>query len=115
MGSSYQQQVIDYMFALWAWYPWEKEFCVVWEDFYTWIPSAKPNIYLLILWAKEWVIRILANIEYSRLAWIDKSHQVWLSAQLCATEKEKYWKHLPIHGQYSVWDLKSPFRDLTEN
>jgi hypothetical protein len=99
---NYNQEVSQYLFSIWGKIKNRNWLQIVWEDFYTKIPSQRENLYLLI-WRTSWdVLRLLANIEYSRMNWWHKEQAVWLTAQICKDEHSKYWKHFPIHGKYSL-------------
>ncbi len=95
-----RDKVASFLFDIWSKFPWKQHFSVVEDSHYTWIPSTLPNLYLLIQKPKE-VIRILARVDHTELTSEDQN-LIWLSAQTCSSEAEKYGKHLPVHWFYSI-------------
>lgn len=103
----YRQNVAHFLFNAGSRIPDKESIQIVEEEYYSWIPSLKPNLYLLVQ-RKSWsVLRILANIEYSESCWGQERGEVWLSAQVCDSENLKYWEHTNMHWFFRIDDVDS--------
>jgi hypothetical protein len=103
---NYREDVAWLLFQVGTRFPWKEHFSVVEESHFSWIPSNKPNLYLLIQRNVGDMVRLLANIEYSQNTGKAKIWEVWLSAQRIGSEHDKYWEHLPVHWFFNLNDVE---------